>query len=141
MSQLQNQILAGSQPPILSPTEIPEDELRARFGGAAETMIEESKKKALTREDVDRLNTRLASNWEDFAGLLRAVTLPYERLYESMRAAGCKLTGIDLGLESEFYRDAIRYSRFIRDRFSMLDVAGDSGLLDTFADGVFKAAK
>jgi glycerol-1-phosphate dehydrogenase [NAD(P)+] len=132
MCQLQNQILAGSQPPILSPTVIPEDELRARFGGAVETMIEESKKKALTREAVDRLNTRLASNWEGIAGQLRAVALPYERLYDSMRAAGCKLTGVDLGLEPEFYRGAIRYSRFIRDRFSMLDVAGDSGLLDAF---------
>ena len=49
-----------------------------------------------------------------------------------MASAGCQLTGSDLGLDPEFYRDAVRYSRFIRDRFSMLDVAGDSGQLEEF---------
>jgi glycerol-1-phosphate dehydrogenase [NAD(P)+] len=50
-----------------------------------------------------------------------------------MQTAGCQLTGRDLGLKPEFYRDAVRYSRFIRDRWTMLDVAGDSGKLEKFA--------
>jgi glycerol-1-phosphate dehydrogenase [NAD(P)+] len=50
-----------------------------------------------------------------------------------MQAAGCKLTGAELGLAPEFYRDAVRYARFIRDRPTMLDVAGDSGQLEAFA--------
>ena len=59
--------------------------------------------------------------------------LPYEKLHAAMKKAGCQLTGSDLGLDPGFYRDAVRYSRFIRDRFSMLDVAGDSGQLEEFA--------
>ena len=37
-------------------------------------------------------------------------------------------------LNKDFYRDAIVYARFIRDRFTMLDIAADSGQLETFAD-------
>ena len=59
--------------------------------------------------------------------------LPYPTLRDAMKQAGCQLTGEELGLDAEFYRDAVRYSRFIRDRFSFLDVAGDSGQLDAFA--------
>ena len=51
-----------------------------------------------------------------------------------MATAGCQLTGSDLGLRPGFYQDAVRYSRFIRDRFSFLDVAGDSGQLDAFVE-------
>jgi glycerol-1-phosphate dehydrogenase [NAD(P)+] len=50
-----------------------------------------------------------------------------------MQIAGCPLTSAALGSPAEFYRDAVRYARFIRDRFSMLDVAGDSGQLKNFA--------
>ena len=59
--------------------------------------------------------------------------LPYQTLHDAMQKAGCQLTGTDLGLQPKFYRDAVQYSRFIRDRFSFLDVAGDTGQLAAFA--------
>jgi glycerol-1-phosphate dehydrogenase [NAD(P)+] len=135
MSKLQNQILNADQPPTLKPTVIPKDELRTRFGAAANEMIEQTARKALDKPAVESLNQRLKKDWTQISERLRAVMLPYERLHDAMKAAGCQLTGSDLGLDPEFYRDAVRYSRFIRDRFSMLDVAGDSGQLEEFAKG------
>jgi glycerol-1-phosphate dehydrogenase [NAD(P)+] len=133
MSKLQNQILNADRPPTLKPTVIPKEDLRARFGTAANEMIEQTERKALNDAAVHSLNQRLEKDWTQISGRLRSVMLPYERLYDAMKAAGCQLTGSDLGLEPDFYRDAVRYSRFIRDRFSMLDVAGDSGQLEEFA--------
>ena len=133
MSKLQNQILNADRPPTLKPTVVPKDDLRARFGTAANEMIEQTERKALNAAAVHSLNQRLEQDWTQISGRLRSVMLPYERLHEAMKAAGCQLTGSDLGLEPEFYRDAVRYSRFIRDRFTMLDVAGDSGQLEEFA--------
>jgi glycerol-1-phosphate dehydrogenase [NAD(P)+] len=135
MSKLQNQILNADQPPTLKPTVIPEDELRTRFGAAANEMIEQTARKALDKPAVQSLNQRLKKDWTQISERLSAVMLSYERLHDAMKAAGCQLTGSDLGLDPEFYRDAVRYSRFIRDRFSMLDVAGDSGQLEEFAKG------
>ena len=133
MSKLQNQILNADRPPVLHPTEIPEDDLRSRFGSAADEMIDQTARKALSGAKAEALNERLEKEWLPISTRLKGVMLPYQRLHDAMKEAGCQLTGADLGLDPEFYRDAVRYSRFIRDRFSMLDVAGDSGELEAFA--------
>lgn len=133
MSKLQNRILNADRPPVLRPTEIPEDELHERFGSAADEMIAQTSRKALDSARAAALNQRFEKAWPQITGRLRAVMLPYQTLHDSMQAAGCQLTGADLGLDPEFYRDAVRYSRFIRDRRTMLDVAGDSGQLEAFA--------
>jgi glycerol-1-phosphate dehydrogenase [NAD(P)+] len=134
MSRLQNQILGKDQPPTLRPTEIPTADLRARFGRQADEMIEQSRRKALDAAKADALNQRLQREWTKIAEQLRAVMLPWQKLHDAMQIAGCPLTGAALGLPPEFYRDAVRYARFIRDRFGMLDVAGDSGQLEDFAE-------
>ncbi len=133
MSRLQNQIVNADRPPILKPTVIPKADLQVRFGAAADEMIKQTARKALDAAAVETLNRRLDKEWAQISERLQAVMLPHQRLYDAMKAAGCQLTGADLGLDPEFYRDAVRYSRFIRDRFSMLDVAGDSEQLEEFA--------
>ena len=133
MSRLQNQVLNADRPPIFHPTAIPERDLRARFGPAADEMIAQTSRKALDGPQADALNRRLEREWPQLAERLRAVMLPYDTLRHAMKQAGCQLTGVELGLDAGFYRDAVRYSRFIRDRFSFLDVAGDSGQLEAFA--------
>ena len=97
-------------------------------------MIEQSRRKALDAAKADALNQRLQRDWHEIAGQLRAVMLPYQKLRNAMEIAGCPQTGAALSLAPEFYRDAVCYARFIRDRFSMLDVADDSGQLSAFAE-------
>ena len=135
MSRLQNEMLAAdAPPPPMAPTVIPEALLSARFGAdTAARMVAETRKKALDRAAADRLGARFAEDWEGIANPLREKMLPYERLRAAMQAAGCQLTGADLGLDPEFSRDAVRLARFTRDRFTMLDLAGDSARLDAFA--------
>ncbi len=134
MSRLQNAILRADEPPRLRPTVIPVPELNRYFGAeTTSTMIEQAERKALAPAQTDRLNRRLAENWDDIAGRLRAVMRPYDELHAAMRIAGCQLTASDLGLDPAFYQCAVRHSRFIRDRFTMLDFAGDSDSLESFA--------
>jgi glycerol-1-phosphate dehydrogenase [NAD(P)+] len=63
---------------------------------------------------------------------LRKVMLPTARLQDALAAAGAPTTGAELGLRSDFYREAVRHAREIRDRYSILDLAGDAGLLEEF---------
>ena len=51
----------------------------------------------------------------------------------ALRRVGAPVSAADLGLPKAFWQDAIRYGRFTRDRFTMLDIAGDAGVLDDFA--------
>ena len=48
-------------------------------------------------------------------------------------SAGAPTTGVDLGLPAGCYRAAVRHAREIRDRYSILDLAGDAGVLEAFA--------
>ncbi len=133
MARLQARILGSPAPPQLAPTRIDEEEMRQRFGPVADDCIRSLKRKALDQAGCDRLNSRLATDWTRLRAKLRAAMLPVAKLERVMRAAGLPMTGADLGLDGGFYRDAVLHARELRDRFGALDVAAESGLLDSFA--------
>lgn len=133
MSRLHNQILHAERPPHVGPTVIPETRLRETYGHAmAATMIAATRAKALDTKGAAALNKRLEENWDEIRHTLLAVTRPFEELDAAMAAAGCQRTGTELGLSEAFYRQAVRDARYIRDRYSMLDLADDAGLLAPF---------
>jgi glycerol-1-phosphate dehydrogenase [NAD(P)+] len=133
MSALQNQVLQSDTPPLVLPTEIPAEQLQKQFGiETAKNMIAETKRKALDAKAAEALNHKLQEDWPAIAEKLNAVMIPFDQLQQSMRNAGCALTATDLGLNTDFYRDAVTYARFIRDRFSMLDLVDDSTGLESF---------
>jgi glycerol-1-phosphate dehydrogenase [NAD(P)+] len=49
-----------------------------------------------------------------------------------LAAAGGPVTATELGLPRKLWRDAMKYARDIRNRWSFLDLADDAGLLDDF---------
>ncbi|OED38794.1 hypothetical protein AB833_18210 [Chromatiales bacterium (ex Bugula neritina AB1)] len=137
MSQLQNQVLGSATAPVMKPTRIDKDTLLARCDAqSVDNMIRETAKKALDQQAADELNARFETDWDTLRGRLKEVMLPYETLSEAMQQAGCQRTATDLGLDSGFYREAVTGARFIRDRFSMLDIVDDSTGLQQFADSM-----
>jgi len=135
MSRLQNRILGKPSPPILSPTNIDATGMVARYGKKiGQNCIKQLERKALDRKKADQFNLFLTENWEDLSARLRDVTLPSERLWQAMEKIGAPKTATELGLSQDFYREVVIHSREIRDRYTMLDVAGDSGMLEAFAD-------
>ncbi len=132
MSHLQNSVLNSSTPPLMHATHIPESSLLQRFGSKiSDNMIEQTKIKALTEKSADALNLRFADDWDSIRSTLGAVMLPYKELRSSMQAAGCQITATDLELDKDFYLEAVQGARFIRDRFSMLDIVDDSAGLES----------
>lgn len=135
MSRLQTRILTADRPPRLGPTHVDEAALLRRYGPTVGPgVVAEFRGKALDEPAADRLNARLARDWPALAGRLRAVMLPHGRLEQAMADAGAPRTAAALGLDPAFYRTAIRHGREIRDRFTILDIADDAGLLAAFAD-------
>jgi glycerol-1-phosphate dehydrogenase [NAD(P)+] len=136
MSRLQHAVLNSSQPPEVRPTRVDEAELRARYGpGLGERCVAELKAKSLDRHAAKRMTARLGEIWPVMTARLREVMLPTARLEETIAATGAPATASDLGLEPRFYRSAVRHAREIRRRYSILDLAGDAGLLNDFAAG------
>ena len=137
MSLLQNKVLASKKPPTMHPTRLNEKHMLDRFGPKlAENMISETRKKALDQKNADALNHRFETDWDKIRTQLQAISLPYETLDKAMAEAGCQRTATELNLNIDFYRDAVSGARFIRDRFSMLDIVDDSTGLQEFVDSM-----
>ncbi|MFK7857983.1 MAG: iron-containing alcohol dehydrogenase [Granulosicoccus sp.] len=137
MSQLQNKVLNNTTPPVLKPTIIPEQWMRDSFDkDMADNMLQQTRKKALDSAQCDSLNEKLQSEWENLRAPLQKCLLPYETLYKAMMNAGCQTRASDLGLDTNFYKDAVKGARFIRDRYSMLDLVDDSTGLDEFVQSM-----
>ncbi|MFK8079925.1 MAG: iron-containing alcohol dehydrogenase [Granulosicoccus sp.] len=133
LSQLQNRILNSAAPPVLQPTRIPEQWMRDSFDKQmSDNMLEQTRRKALNPEQCEALNQRLQTGWDELRTPLLKCLLPYEKLHTAMAAAGCQTRASDLGLDTDFYKDAVKGARFIRDRYSMLDLVDDSTGLDSF---------
>ncbi len=136
ISKLQNTILNSDAPPFFEKTNIPEKELMSLMGTEMyQTIRDQVNIKMFDQRKVDGLNDYLSSNWSDFVRPLKQVMVGYDRLWDSMGNCGAFRTPDDAGIDKDFYRDAVRYSRFIRDRYTILDFAGDSRLLESFIEG------
>jgi glycerol-1-phosphate dehydrogenase [NAD(P)+] len=131
VSRLQHALLQAERPPEVRPTHIDAAAMRARYGGSlGDAFIAEFRSKALDEAAAARMSARLAEVWPAMNARLREVMLPTARLRVALDAAGAPTTGVDLGLPSGFYREAVRHAREIRGRYSILDLAGDAGLLE-----------
>lgn len=136
MARLQQQFLASETPPQVSATRIDEDDMARRMGADIARECEvEWRKKAFTPESADAFNARMAEIWPALRQELLAFSIPVADMHAMLEAAGGPKTAEELGLQVDFYREAVRHNHEMRNRFSFVDIAADSGMLDTFAEG------
>ena len=129
MARIQEEVLAAG-PPRLQPSTITrpvlKDRLRSDIG---ESCWREFEPKRLSDETAPPLTQQAASVWNDLAGQVRRARIPASRLESIMKRAGGPTTPADIGLAPDFYAAAVRNARFLRDRYTFLDLADDSGHL------------
>ena len=131
ISKFQNAILNKDTPPIITPTKIPEDEIARKLGEQMlENIIQNMKPKLFDQKKSDLVNNFFKKNWMEFVQPLREKMLDYDTIWNAMGKCGALRTPEDAKLDGIFYKDALKYSRFIRDRYTILDLAGDSNQLD-----------
>lgn len=130
MARLHERMLAAGCP-VVSPTEICEQDILEHFGPVVGPACwDEFEKKCLDDEGADALNKRLAECWPEIQSRVGALTLPSASIETTLKAAGAPTSYADLGLDRDFFLDAILYARTIRNRYTFLDLAAESGQLD-----------
>lgn len=127
--RLHNAILNAPHPPVLAATRHTEDSLRENYGDNAAAFAHNLSTKRFAARDADYWNQKLADGWDEFAAPLREVMLPLATVEKTMLDAGCATRPEDLGFTAPFYAEAVAGARFLRDRFTILDLADDAGLL------------
>jgi glycerol-1-phosphate dehydrogenase [NAD(P)+] len=127
MVRLQEALLDGPAPRVTAPLTTRHD-LQRRFGaGIGEECWREFAAKRLTERTAGELTSRIAETWDATRAVLSSVMIPAAKIADVMARAGCPRKPEDVGLTDEFYARAVRDARFLRDRYTFLDLAADSG--------------
>jgi glycerol-1-phosphate dehydrogenase [NAD(P)+] len=126
------QLMLERPPPQVRPGGPGEDDFTARFGAdTGASCWTQFNEKRLTVERAETLNARLSRDWEAIRRRIKAATRPVDFLQDVLRRAGAPTRHGDLGWTEAFYRDAVRHARELRDRYTFLDLAADSGMFET----------
>jgi glycerol-1-phosphate dehydrogenase [NAD(P)+] len=133
MATLQEEVLGGPAPQ-LAPTRVDESALVRHFGPTlGPACWRELVRKRLDAEAAEALTRRLAEDWGKIRSRLLSVTRTAEELRAALARAGAPVAPEALGWPRQFFRDAVLHAREIRSRWTFLDLAADSGRLETFA--------
>jgi glycerol-1-phosphate dehydrogenase [NAD(P)+] len=131
MARLQEVILACEEAPRLRPTPIRQGELIRHFGDDVGCACwREFEPKVIDADRAAALNAQLAETWPAFRKEVLGRMRPARDIAAALAAAGAPMNHADIGLPRQVLADAIRYARTIRNRYTFLDLADDSGLLD-----------
>jgi len=130
MARLQERLLAGPAPVVRAPR-VEAADFEARYGPVTgRSCWQEFAKKRLDTEAAEAVNRRLAETWPQIAEEIAEITIPADTLTATMTGIDAPTRPEDLGLPADFYRDAVVHAREIRDRFTFLDLAADSGVFE-----------
>jgi glycerol-1-phosphate dehydrogenase [NAD(P)+] len=134
MARLQRRILDDKNPPRIGPTRIDEADMILRVGPEiAKVCVSEMKQKAFDPAGAEALNAKLAAIWPELRAELEAFSMPVAVMVKALKDSGGPTTARELGIDVDFYREAVIHAREIRKRYSALDVAADQGYLRDFA--------
>ena len=129
MATIQQEVLAAP-PPALEPSSITEADLVRRLGPeVGESCWREFLAKRAAQQAKAMLSAHLSDVWGELAKRVGAASVAAKRLAQIMARAEGPTTAADIGLSPHFYASAVRNARFLRDRYTFLDLADDSGYL------------
>jgi glycerol-1-phosphate dehydrogenase [NAD(P)+] len=121
MAQIQEELL--SRKLYLYKHDKWEAAIAAYFGASlAESVTKSSWNKYLLYDRYDEINERLKTNESDIRDTIREIIVPEATLREVLIKAGAPTTASELGWNRRDYKLAIPHARFIRDRFTFLDL-------------------
>ncbi len=93
------------------------------FGAPLSKSIgEASSSKHMLYERYEAMNERLKTHEQEIRTAIKHISLPEAALREVLVKAGAPTTASDLGWSEEDYNKAVTHARFIRDRFTFLDL-------------------
>jgi len=133
MARLQEAMLAG-EAPVLSPTRLDEAALIRHFGPELGASCWAAfARKAMDAPKMAALDAKLKREWPEIRAALRQVTRPSSEMEQALKAAGAPTKATDIHIPPAFYRQAVLHAREIRDRYTFLDLAAESGRLTSLA--------
>jgi glycerol-1-phosphate dehydrogenase [NAD(P)+] len=117
-----------------------EQEIRAAFDipELKEKAIEESLAKYITPEVLRQRLILLKKCWPSLREKLVKQLTPVLQIREQLKLAGCPTDPIEIGLDLNKLRESYAKARFIRRRYTVFDLAFETGLLAECTNELFR---
>lgn len=109
--------------------------------GVAERAIEETTAKHLDPTALRRRLQHLRASWPDLAARLRTQLLEPAHMADLLGRAGAPRTAAAIGLDAPRVRATAAAARFLRSRYTVLDLLDETGLLEPALDACFGAPR
>lgn len=122
------------------------DAVRARIterlgtGELADKAWEETLAKYLSGEGLREQLTRLRALWPDLRLRLQRQLIPFRQVQAMLQEAGCAAEPEQIGIPRERLRMSYEQACYLRRRFTVLDVASRTGLLESAVSSMFSSA-
>jgi glycerol-1-phosphate dehydrogenase [NAD(P)+] len=112
-----------------------EAEIRDRFGPGeiADRAMAETRAKHVEGADLQARLTRLRAVWPGLSARLRARLWTADRMAQHLARAGAPVEAADIGVDPAYLYRTILKARFLRSRYTVLDLLDEVGLLDQAA--------
>jgi glycerol-1-phosphate dehydrogenase [NAD(P)+] len=128
VARLQERMLRADAPRILPSGETERSSI-ARFGeDVGRSCWQQFAVKAWTAEHAAALTQRIAEVWGSLRGESARIALAASRIDDVLRRAGVPRSPPEIGVDAAFFARAMREARFLRDRYTFLDLAADAGV-------------
>ena len=99
--------------------------------------VKQTSAKYVTADQLRERLKQLANGWPTLRGRLAEQLLPPGELRDMLAAAGCPTEPGQIGLDVDAFRATYRRSQMIRSRYTVLDLAIETGLLDECVEELF----
>lgn len=109
-----------------------EAEILDRFGAGeiADRAMAETRAKHVSGPALQVRLERLIAVWPDLSPRLRNRLWTADRMASHLARAGAPVEGADIGIDDSYLRDSILKARFLRSRYTLLDLLDECGLLE-----------
>jgi glycerol-1-phosphate dehydrogenase [NAD(P)+] len=105
--------------------------------GLDEAAVAETMAKHADPDTLRRRLALLADRWPELRDRLRDQLLPAGRVRELLAAAGCPTRPSEIGLPAAAFRATYHRARMIRRRYTVLDLAAETGTFDELVEELF----
>jgi glycerol-1-phosphate dehydrogenase [NAD(P)+] len=108
--------------------------------GLDEAAVTETLAKYVDAEQLARRLALLRARWPALRDRIQEQLIPAEQLRAMLRAAGCPTDPAAIGLRRSVLKDTYQRAQTIRRRYTVLDLAKETGTLDECVDELFAPA-
>ena len=121
--------LVDKQPPDEAPAAF-DVRIQSVFGDIATAVLPFARQKYLSVAALRSRREHIVERWELIRRAVAPVVIPSETSRAHLQAAGALFRAADLGLSPQEVKFAYRHARWIRNRYTILDLAADLGMLE-----------